>query len=78
MMSVNNDVAPPYFSLITDGCAVYISVLSVGFNPDSCDLVAIDCFILKENCISKPGLLYSCSQRELKGLRMIFHLESWC
>ena len=36
-VSVYDDVVPPYFSAVTDGCAVYISVLSVeeGFNSGS-------------------------------------------
>ena len=33
-MSIHDDVAPPYFSAVTDGCAVHISVISAeeGFN----------------------------------------------
>ena len=75
-ISDNDDVVPPYFSLIS--WLWLIHVLSVGFNPVSWDLVAKDCFILKDNYISNPCLLYSCFQRELKRLRKIFHLESWC
>ena len=52
-ISDNDDVVPPYFSLIS--WLWLIHVLSVGFNPVSWDLVAIDCFILKDNYISNPA-----------------------